>query len=221
MKPSLRHGIALLALVFGTAIVAAPYEDLAHGFRIDLPDSWRRKVEGLESSLRLAAPGGFRARIQGRVRPGGVDMAAALRARDGDQARLARGYRAVTALGPPSMSGWVGNLQAWTWSLELRSPKGSPLQYRAWLVRGPDADGGRDLVLKAAVLARPEAWSRHRAAWEDVLAGLTWPAPMLQGPDASDLVFSELFPEGTPDWIERSRLDDGVAARPDPAKPAP
>ena len=211
----------LLILALAASLAAAPYEDLAHGFRIEIPAPWRRKAEGLENALRMAAPGGFRARLQGRVRPGGVDMATALRARDGDEVRLGRRYQAVTALGPPAMNGWVGNLQAWTWGLELRSPKGTALVYRAWLVRGPDAKGGRDLVLKAAVLARPEAWNRHRAAWEDMLAGLVWPVPMLEGPNASDLVFAELFPEGTPDWIERSRLGSGVTASTEAPTPDP
>jgi hypothetical protein len=200
-------------LAVAATLAAAPYEDLAHGFRLEIPGSWKRDTRGLENVLRVAAPGGFRARVQGRVRAGGVDMAAALRARDGDQARLSRKYSHVTPLGPPAINGWVGDLQAWTWSMNLRSPKGTPMVYRAWLVRGPDSLGGRDLILKAAVLARVAAWNHHRAAWEDLLAGLEWPVPMLEGPNASDLVFAELFPEGTPDWIKKSRLDaSGVTA---------
>lgn len=211
--------IAAMLLALGTSLAAAPYEDLAHGFRLEVPEAWRRQAAGLENSLRMAAPGGFRARIQGRVRPGGVDMATALRARDGDQARLSRRYRGITTLGPPAMNGWVGGLQSWTWTLELRTRQGAPLTYQAWLAGGPDAAGGRDLVVKAAVLARPAAWRRHRATWEDMLAGLAWPVPVQEGPSASDLVFSELFPEGTPDWIERSRLGGAAAARPDGAAP--
>ncbi len=188
MRESRPARTALILCLLAPSLFAAGYEDRDTGYKVSVPENWKLKFEEKEKTLWIAAPGGFRVRVDASLGRDGLGKSQVFQAYRDDGMRLkeAEGFLVQEK---PRKDRILGKLPTYTWTFGYRSGPAEAHIARGFLAAGPARESGRELLLKVLAYGPTKAFEALEKPLAAFLQSFTWPRTSNQdasGPGSKD-----------------------------------
>jgi len=214
-------------LVLGLAVAgpgdaaASLYEHPDFGYKTRIPPGWQHKLDVEEGILHLAAPGGFRIRVEGELSRSSIGKTEILRNYRTDGRLFQSTYGRIKVVQKPIRAQGLGKVPTIRYGFAYK-PEGERLHHAlAWLGASNARESGKELAVKVLAYGESQLFQEHKRALKEFLAAFLWPDatrvdPVDDGQDTpGPLVVSPTIPDTGPSPTPGGG-DSGSDYAPDP-----
>lgn len=175
------------ALVLGLGLVAcagraeaARYEDPQLGYSVEVPSGWRHRFDEDLQVLWMAAPDGYRVRLDAQRHRSALGKAEIVEAYRSDGRGLKARYGRLKVRVKPSRDGRFGSRPSFTFGFLYRAETGEVEQADTWLASGAARDPDRHLHVQLRAHGPRDRFRANEAALARIRGSFRFPTPEVE-----------------------------------------